>query len=404
MKYNYLNTYKQLALLLFMATCAFTAQAQFDEADVYLRIYGSIADSDNNERLDECVVRVTKDNEFEEEYTTKYSGKFEFFLPAGYEYRFFFEKNGYVGKNIEISTVEAADMDEQFIFSLKADISLFKHINGMNYTVLKEPIGRGYCNGRKGKVQFDKQYTREMEEKIAHLYVPIEANTSLATRVSIEETITEVPEDDDDEYNLTVDEIFIQAEKENEMLALEEVKTPALQISKTDKIEYQIKEEHLIPTPKVKKIEPEVISEPIIEKKKTQIVATKVEPVKKSSKIKVDDIIVPVRVVESEPYKQKTNGLIWRIQAGAFTQRNVNAFHGVTNLDFVTNKKGNTICVVGTYDNPMDAAKEKIRLINAGYKDAFLTVYRGNKRISFEEAGVDLAHISYTKIKEEIND
>jgi len=234
--------------------------------------------------------------------------------------------------------------------------------------------------------------------------VPIEANTSLATRVSIEETITEVPEDDDDEYNLTVDEIFIQAEKENEMLALEEVKTPALQISKTDKIEYQIKEEHLIPTPKVKKIEPEVISEPIIEKKKTQIVATKVEPVKKSSKIKVDDIIVPVRVVESEPYKQKTNGLIWRIQVGAFTQRNVNAFHGVTNLDFVTNKKGNTICVVGTYDNPMDAAKEKIRLINAGYKDAFLTVYRGNKRISFEEAGVDLAHISYTKIKEEIND
>jgi len=397
MKYiqNYITRHT-LALCL-MLISGLSSYAQFDDANVYLRIYGSIADNDNNSSLGDCVVKVLKNGEFAEDYTTRKTGKYEFFLPAGYNYRFYFEKEGFVGKNIEISTLEAAKMEEQFIFSLKADISLFKNIDGMDYSVLDEPIGKGFCNGRKGKVQFDKEYTKNMESKIAQIYVPVEANTSQSTRVSIEETIIEVPEEDDVE--LTVDEIFVEAEMENELLALEEI-----DMSKLEIVSNETKVFALIDTP-VEVAPIALVDEPIVteeEELNNNKKAKEVMDEVKSSD--VDNIIIPVKIVESEPYSDSPKNLVWKVQIGAFSTDKIEAFTDLSNVEFITDKNNITRCVVGSFNNPMDAAKEKIRLINAGYSDAFLAVYKGQERININDAGVNLSHISYTKIKEEINE
>ncbi len=376
--------------------------SQIEDEMVFLRIYGGIVSDDNHKTISECTVRVFEGGEELEFYETGKKGKYEFFLPAGNVYRFYYEKEGFVTKNIEIDCINAAKMNEPFIFSLKADISLFEKIEGINYGVMEMPIGKGECNGRKGKVIFDKEHTKYMSEQIAMLYIPMQPDQGHDTkRVTFEETITDVPNEDEGDTFPSVNEIFFQAEVENEMYTLDEVE-PVRVVS----VHEGLKPIELVGAPY--DIDPIIAlnNEPMTESS-DEVVAEVVEEVKETipDHTPVEQPkIKPIQSIESKPFTTDENKITWRVQVGAYNNKNVNAYQGLSNVDFVTDANGITRCVVGYYDTPLEAAKHKIRLINQGYKDAFLTVYRGDTRITFEEANISLDHISYTKIKQEINE
>lgn len=373
--------YNKISLLAWVLALFFGFQnvgyAQFD-SEVYLRMYGTVVDSDNEKSLGECIVRVLQDGEYIESYETKKTGKYDLFLPSGPEYRFYFEKDGFVSKNILINTKDAGAIDDQFIYSLKADISLFKTVKGIDYTILEQPIGKGACNPRNGKVQFDKEYTKSMEEQIAMLYVPTKPNNSEVKRVTIEETIVEVPLDDDAEW--TVEDIFKEAETANGLAVIEAAELE------------EIKEEEVSPEPEIE------LAEEIIEEESTT------EGVQDSTPTKsiTDEAIKPVKIVESDQFEDPTKNVIWRVQVGAYTKQDVDAYQGLVNVDFITDEDGITRCVAGYYEDPISAAKHKLELIEEGYTDAFLTAYINDQRVDIKEVGVDLSELSYTKLKEEM--
>jgi len=80
-------------------------------------------------------------------------------------------------------------------------------------------------------------------------------------------------------------------------------------------------------------------------------------------------------------------GVFYRVQLGAFRKPlSESMFAGINGVIAVKGADGLTRYTVGSFDNLQDAAKKKIEMQLAGFEDAFITSYKGKKRIEVEAA------------------
>lgn len=136
------------------------AKAQ-DAADLY--IFGAVKDYDSRKKMEGCVVNVYKGSSKIESYTTNKNGKFEFFLPLDAVYKIDFTSNGYVTKFLEVSVENIPDEDRRAGFSMgPMDVSLFKEVEGLDFSLLEDPIGKARYYGDRGAVEWDNAYTSSM--------------------------------------------------------------------------------------------------------------------------------------------------------------------------------------------------------------------------------------------------
>ncbi len=78
----------------------------------------------------------------------------------------------------------------------------------------------------------------------------------------------------------------------------------------------------------------------------------------------------------------------FRVQIGAYRYKlSSGVFKEVPNLFVVEGNDGLIRYVAGSFDNIRDAAEYKIDLLLKGYEGAFVTAYKGGKRITLKEAG-----------------
>lgn len=88
-----------------------------------------------------------------------------------------------------------------------------------------------------------------------------------------------------------------------------------------------------------------------------------------------------------------SGNIMFTVQIGAYKEQVpteiVNSFLRVSadkGLDQFTNEIGYTLYLVGKYDNYKDASDMKVILMNEGIPDAFVVAFRGDKKITVEEA------------------
>ena len=98
------------------------------------------------------------------------SGAFSFHLPYGQDYVIHFSKSGYVTKMIEVKAkgVERELVQTKQKFD-KWEVSLFKRLDGVDYSDLDEPIGKVFFDFKKREFASDSEYALGKLKKIEEL-------------------------------------------------------------------------------------------------------------------------------------------------------------------------------------------------------------------------------------------
>ena len=103
-----------------------------------------------------------------------------------------------------------------------------------------------------------------------------------------------------------------------------------------------------------------------------------------------DDLLRISRVDETydEQLAEPTMNVVYRVQIGAFeNELSKEIFDDVHSLITIRGEDGLIRYVSGSFTNLQDAANHKVDLLLEGFEGAFVTAYRGGKRISLTDAG-----------------
>jgi cell division protein FtsN len=102
----------------------------------------------------------------------------------------------------------------------------------------------------------------------------------------------------------------------------------------------------------------------------------------------VNNVEIAEASLDLELMNADPNQIIFRVQIGAYRYRlSKNVFNEVNNLLVIDGNDGLTRYVAGSFTDIREAAEYKVELLLKGYEGAFVTAYRGGKRITMKDAG-----------------
>ena len=135
--------------------------------NIYIK--GKVYDLNNN-KLKNVRINVYSKNELVKTFNSDDDGIFDFILDRGNVYTLSFNKYGYASKKIEIST-EAVTEDElkYGLFPIKYDVVLYEYLPGIDYSILNTPVIKLFYSDYEGDFTYDKNYYKQMLEKLTVL-------------------------------------------------------------------------------------------------------------------------------------------------------------------------------------------------------------------------------------------
>ena len=184
----------RLLSTMLLVMCALILSAQ-DSADLYVN--GTVKDYFSRKKISGVKVKVLQDGQNFESLVTSSNGKYEFFLPLDHDYQIIFEKDGMVTKRIAIDSRGIPEEDRRGGFAMNPDMSLFDNIDGIDFSMLDQPIGKGKYDPERGNIEFDVAYTQRIQSEIMRLMREVErANDEAAKEADKEaEALAKLEED-----------------------------------------------------------------------------------------------------------------------------------------------------------------------------------------------------------------
>ena len=152
-------------LIFMMLLVGGKAMAQSDR----LLVYGTVKDERSGKKLTDVQVILVEDGATKKTFVTTLNGKFELDLDFEHDYDIRFTKDGYVTKFININTKGVPEENKVGGFGFDLDMSLFEVVEGVNFDILKKPIGKANYVASTGEIGFDYEYTRSIQAEIARL-------------------------------------------------------------------------------------------------------------------------------------------------------------------------------------------------------------------------------------------
>lgn len=135
--------------------------------DGILDIHGTVKNEASRKNMEGVQVKVVQDGKEYDTYTTAGNGRYGFNLPLGHKYMFTFSADGMVYKKIEINTKGIPPEDMAGGFKLNMDMTLFDMIEGFDMKIMEAPLGKAAFDPIRNSVEFDYDYTGQMQQKIA---------------------------------------------------------------------------------------------------------------------------------------------------------------------------------------------------------------------------------------------
>lgn len=130
-------------------------------------IFGSVKDSDTFKKLSGVEVTVLKNNSEFDHLPIGSSGKFEVYLPLGYDYTIIFEKEGFVSKRVFLETSKIPVEDREGGFETVVEMTLFAYVEGFNTKILEKPIGKAGFDNIRNSMDWDLEYTDAIQKEVA---------------------------------------------------------------------------------------------------------------------------------------------------------------------------------------------------------------------------------------------
>lgn len=147
----------------------FTAVGFSATAQGELYIFGVVKDYADSKKLSGVKITAYQNGSQVDVYTTSGNGKYEFFLDLGQEYEVTFEKKGLVSKKVYMDSRNIPEEDIGAGFSMNIEMSLFEEVEGLDITILEQPIGKAKYNPNTGALEFDFAYTQKIKDELNRL-------------------------------------------------------------------------------------------------------------------------------------------------------------------------------------------------------------------------------------------
>ncbi|HIA36224.1 MAG TPA: carboxypeptidase regulatory-like domain-containing protein [Flavobacteriales bacterium] len=125
----------------------------------------------DNKKLQGAVVSLIKNTRIVQEIVTMDDGHFVFVLKPDNEYVIEVSKKGYVSKSIYFST---RNVPEEILYTLlepefPVEITLFRALEGLNASVLNEPVGRILYSPKLDDFAVDLDYAKKIQPELRQL-------------------------------------------------------------------------------------------------------------------------------------------------------------------------------------------------------------------------------------------
>ena len=129
-------------------------------------IFGVVKDKDTFKKMEGVDIVVYKDGKEFETFKTSASGKFDLYLPLGNDYVIQFGKTGFISKKVSLATKSIPEEDRAGGFETNLDMTIFGDIPGFDKSILDQPIGKAGFNPQNNAMEFDYEYTEQINRKI----------------------------------------------------------------------------------------------------------------------------------------------------------------------------------------------------------------------------------------------
>ncbi len=155
--------WKVCMLLLLLCGATRVTHAQQEE----IPVFGAVTNEGSGRNLGKVTVSLIKDGSKEKEVITANNGKYEFKLDFGHKYLIEFKKEGFASKKLQVDTRNVTEKArKEGGFQMEVGMTLFKKIEGMDESVLDQPIGKASFYEKKSAIDWDYQYTAKVKQKI----------------------------------------------------------------------------------------------------------------------------------------------------------------------------------------------------------------------------------------------
>ena len=163
MKIKYSSIVINLLIVILMAV-TFDSFGQED-----ISIYGVVRDHSDNKKIPNVDIIVFENGKRAFSKKTNLNGKYDFVLEFNKSYKIEYIYPYYVTKYLTINATDVPDIDRIGGFEMNIDMTLFKEIEGLDVSILKDPIGKAQFDAGKGEMAWDMAYTNMMQRRIREL-------------------------------------------------------------------------------------------------------------------------------------------------------------------------------------------------------------------------------------------
>ena len=153
-----------------------------DQKDGQLYIFGVVKDVENSKKMDGVTVSVKKNGKEIDKLVTNTSGKYEFFLDIAGDYLIEYSKAGIVSKKVALDSKNVPLDDATAGFSMNIDMTLFKTMEGLDVSILNQPIGRAKYNAETAQLEFDYEYTKTIKDQLNKMMSEFDQRQKLLTK------------------------------------------------------------------------------------------------------------------------------------------------------------------------------------------------------------------------------
>jgi tetratricopeptide (TPR) repeat protein len=161
---NFFSVKKTIFFLGFLFIHLLAAAQETQDGQLY--IFGVVKDVENSKKMDGVTVTVKKNGQEVDKIVTNASGKYEFFLDIAGDYLIEYSKSGVVSKKVALDSKNVPIDDASAGFSMNIDMTLFKTMEGLDVSILNQPIGRAKYNAETGQLEFDFEYTKTIKDQL----------------------------------------------------------------------------------------------------------------------------------------------------------------------------------------------------------------------------------------------
>ena len=160
-------TYK---LISFAIVCCCMLQSHVLKAQWLLDLAGTVKKEETKKRMAGATITIKRNGSLFKTITPEDNGRFEAELPSDAIYIVEFSKPGHITKRIEINTRNVPPDDATYGLDFAGfEVSLFEEIDGLDVSILNQPIAKIAFDPEIGYMNYDAKYTKSIKKELERL-------------------------------------------------------------------------------------------------------------------------------------------------------------------------------------------------------------------------------------------